>query len=225
MGSNYIITSTGSFVAEDELYHHGIKGQKWGVRRYQNPDGSLTAAGKKRHNSDNVNKMSNEELRQKVNRMNNEQRYIELTKSSSSSVSKVADDVERASKTGGDINKVYKSIKGDKNPYAKMANQGIDATAKAARLTKKVDNVVQNKKAEKVALKKLEKMSDKELAQTVERMDLERQYSRLKDSSIKIGKVRVNDTLDIVGDIVSIGASAVAVAVGIQKLIQMRKGG
>ena len=32
----------------NELYHHGIKGQKWGVRRYQNPDGSLTAAGKKR---------------------------------------------------------------------------------------------------------------------------------------------------------------------------------
>lgn len=33
---------------ENELYHHGIKGQKWGVRRYQNPDGSLTLAGKKR---------------------------------------------------------------------------------------------------------------------------------------------------------------------------------
>lgn len=33
----------------NELYHHGIKGQKWGVRRYQNPDGSLTAAGKKRY--------------------------------------------------------------------------------------------------------------------------------------------------------------------------------
>lgn len=33
---------------ENELYHHGVKGQKWGVRRYQNKDGSLTLAGKKR---------------------------------------------------------------------------------------------------------------------------------------------------------------------------------
>ena len=32
----------------DELYHHGVKGQKWGVRRYQNKDGSLTDLGKRR---------------------------------------------------------------------------------------------------------------------------------------------------------------------------------
>lgn len=34
---------------ESELYHHGIKGMKWGRRRFQNSDGSLTPAGKKRY--------------------------------------------------------------------------------------------------------------------------------------------------------------------------------
>lgn len=35
-----------------ELYHHGIKGQKWGIRRFQKKDGSLTAAGKKRYSAE-----------------------------------------------------------------------------------------------------------------------------------------------------------------------------
>ena len=35
-----------------ELYHHGIMGQKWGIRRFQNADGTLTEAGKKRYRID-----------------------------------------------------------------------------------------------------------------------------------------------------------------------------
>jgi hypothetical protein len=37
---------------ENELYHHGIKGMRWGVRRYQNEDGSYTRAGRKRYGMD-----------------------------------------------------------------------------------------------------------------------------------------------------------------------------
>ena len=48
MGNYY----SGMMLNEKSLQHHGIKGQKWGVRRYQNPDGTLTEAGKKHYYGD-----------------------------------------------------------------------------------------------------------------------------------------------------------------------------
>ena len=44
----------------NELYHHGIKGQKWGIRNYQNDDGTLTAEGYKRYKQD-ISKMTMKE--------------------------------------------------------------------------------------------------------------------------------------------------------------------
>lgn len=78
----------------NELYHHGILGQKWGVRRYQNEDGSLTPAGKKRYNTmhpdaqkyadlkkKKLSEMSNAEISAYNQRANLERQYKQLNPS------------------------------------------------------------------------------------------------------------------------------------------------
>lgn len=81
-------------VYRDELYHWGIKGMKWGVRRYQNKDGTLTSEGKKHYSQDHedytrvhtkksVREMSDSELNARINRLQKEQQYERLTASSS----------------------------------------------------------------------------------------------------------------------------------------------
>lgn len=78
---------------ENELTHYGIKGMKWGVRRYQNKDGSYTPAGRKRRNwsedaitareikKKKVKQMSNAELKKLNERTRLEQEYSRLNPS------------------------------------------------------------------------------------------------------------------------------------------------
>lgn len=85
----------------NDLFHHGIKGMRWGIRRFQKKDGSLTSLGKKRYgDSDNSNQrtpsedhitakalkrkkvyeMSNKELKTLTERMQLEIQYKNLTR-------------------------------------------------------------------------------------------------------------------------------------------------
>ena len=55
-------------IRDDYLMHHGIKGQKWGVRRYQNEDGSLTPEGLKRYGVEDIYYQSMSGNRKSINR-------------------------------------------------------------------------------------------------------------------------------------------------------------
>ena len=64
-------------ISSEELYHHGIKGQKWGRRRYQNKDGSLTPAGQRRLDDYKLKERNRVAEKYQVNKLNYKRNKLE----------------------------------------------------------------------------------------------------------------------------------------------------
>jgi len=136
----------------DEIRHHGIKGMRWGVRRYQNKDGTLTPAGKKRYGVDAI---STDGSAKKAYD-NAKTRLTEAAKSK-----KTAN--ELYTKTVNDSFKLGNQFGVKKKIYAKRIVETAEASKKAdANYKKAVKDAKKNIKATRV-LAKLEEKKVKQL--------------------------------------------------------------
>ena len=152
-------------ILNNDLRHHGIKGMKWGVRRYQNKDGSLTPAGKKRYDESGEKK------------------------------EKTADDYKEGLKKAQSADKALQGIK---------------------EIVNKADDVAYAKKVRN----DLSQMTDKDLQQAVNRLNMEERYSQVMQQRHKIdrGESKVNQILDVAGDVVSGAVTALTILVAIKEL-------
>ena len=159
---------------DSELYHYGIKGQHWGVRRYQNADGSLTDAGKGRYSSG----KSKTSHHSKINLSPKAKKGIKIALAA----------VAGLTLAGAATYLGYKYIK----PQTLIKNVR-SMKIKNNALTKKLNS--RNESAKKVSL-----MTDEQLDAGIKRLKLEKQYTDLVDESLHKSKIQLDDTVQKVGN-------------------------
>lgn len=161
-------------ISEEELYHYGVKGQKWGVRRYQNEDGSLTNAGKKRYGTS-----ENFERQYPVDKKNSDITAINSGK-----------EVTRKAR---EVNRNLKEVEKEKT----------------SKKQKKV-----NKQIEEAARDEARRMSDQELREAVNRLNMEENYTRMMSNRnyIDVGESAASKFLDKASKALIVTEAALSIA-------------
>lgn len=171
----------------NELYHHGIKGQRWGVRRYQNEDGTLTDVGMRR-----------------------------LTGGGKKDKGVSFDRHGRLDDDPSNLRKAHSKIREaaaeDNRNLASALNSGSNIAGISSRMAARSESKKLAKAASKIDVSQ---MSDAELRNRINRMNMERQYKQLRAEEISKGRGRVSGILSTAGDVLAIGASAASIAVAI----------
>ena len=172
---------------KNELYHHGIKGQRWGVRRYQNEDGTLTEVGMRR-----------------LSIGGKKDKGIKFD-----SHGRLDDDASNLRKAHS---KIRENVAEDYRNVSSALNSGSNIAGITSRMASRSDAKKIAKAASKIDVSQ---MSDAELRSRINRMNMERQYKQLKAEEISTGRGKVSGMLSAAGDILAVGASAASIAVAI----------
>ena len=198
-----------------ELYHDGIKGMKWGIRRYQNYDGTLTEEGRHRYNKNYDDDRSEGSLPTKDKDGNyyytNKKGKKTLYKTRSEQLSD--EELTDLNRRVQQENKLAEETSSAYDPPKYTGPKADQALRDASRMTKDIADALPRGNG-KVIKKDYSYLSDQELRDKINRLQLEDNYGRLTGDTkyVKSGSEKAREFLQTAGALLAITGSAVALA-------------